>query len=64
MEIEEDEEDKESSINFIKLKTINSKLLLLILSKKHEYSVFNFKTVLKIILIHRYVTINAAGRVL
>jgi len=62
MEIEEDEEDKESSINFIKLKTINSKLLLLILSKKHVYSVFNSKTVLKIILIHRYVTINAPGR--
>jgi hypothetical protein len=64
MEIEEDEEDEESSVNFIKLKTINSKLLLLIFSKKHVYSIFNFKNVLETIPIPIYVAIYAAGRVL
>jgi hypothetical protein len=49
MDIDEDDEEEKSYINLIKLKTINSILLLLILSKTPKFS-----------LINRYIVINSS----
>jgi hypothetical protein len=47
MDCEEDDGEEKSSINFTKIKTLNSNLLLFILTFKSEYVNINFNSALR-----------------